>query len=50
MAIDVRGDMRVFDFGLAKELKARDRAEDDPDSFLVTGLCGSRVYSKLDIK
>lgn len=43
IAFDVRGDMRLFDFGLAKELKARDLV-DPPDGFKATGLTGSRRY------
>jgi serine/threonine protein kinase len=46
IAFDVRGDMRLFDFGLAKELKAKDLV-DPPDGFAATGLTGSRRYSKL---
>lgn len=46
VAVDIRGDMRLFDFGLVKELKARDLVE-PPDSFSATGLVGSRPYSKL---
>jgi serine/threonine protein kinase len=45
VALDVRGDMRLFDFGLVKELKAKDLVE-PPDSFKATGLTGSRRYSK----
>jgi serine/threonine protein kinase len=43
VAFDVRGDMRLFDFGLAKELKPKD-LEQPPDGFCVTGLTGSRRY------
>lgn len=35
--------MRLFDFGLAKELKAKDLAE-PPDGFRATGMTGSRRY------
>lgn len=45
VGLDVRGDMRLFDFGLVKELKAKDLVE-PPDSFKATGLVGSRRYSK----
>lgn len=45
VALDVRGDMRLFDFGLVKELKAKDLVE-PPDGFQATGLTGSRRYSK----
>lgn len=43
MGIDVRGDTRVFDFGLAKELRPRDLVQ-RPDGFNATGLTGSRRY------
>ena len=43
-AFDLRGEVRLFDFGLAKELKAKDMVEDEPDSFHATGLVGSRRY------
>jgi serine/threonine protein kinase len=43
LAFDLRGDMRLFDFGLAKELKQKDRGE-APDGFNATGLTGSRRY------
>ena len=41
--VDVRGDVRLFDFGLAKELKPKDLVE-APDEYLATGLTGSRRY------
>ena len=43
VAFDLRGDMRLFDFGLAKELKPSDLIE-APDGFNATGLIGSRRY------
>lgn len=43
IGFDVRGDVRLFDFGLAKELKSKDLVE-KPDKFDVTGLTGSRRY------
>lgn len=43
VAFDLRGDMRLFDFGLAKELKQKDLVE-APDGFNATGLTGSRRY------
>ena len=36
------GDVQIFDFGLAKELKARDQKDDD--GYDATGLTGSRKY------
>lgn len=41
-------DMRLFDFGLVKELKAKDLVE-PPDGYAATGLTGSRRYSKYRI-
>ena len=41
IGVDVRGDMRVFDFGLAKELKPKDLVE-APEGYNATGLTGSR--------
>ena len=43
LAFDLRGDLRLFDFGLAKELKQRNLVE-PPDGFEATGLTGSRRY------
>ena len=40
---NLRGDIKLFDFGLAKELKHRDLRE-PPDGFEATGLTGSRRY------
>jgi serine/threonine protein kinase len=42
-AFDMRGDLRLFDFGLAKELKPQDLVE-FPDLYNLTGLTGSRRY------
>jgi serine/threonine-protein kinase TNNI3K len=39
----MQGDMRLFDFGLAKEVKSRDLVQ-LPDGYNLTGLCGSRRY------
>lgn len=43
IAFNVRGDVRIFDFGLAKELKEKDLIK-KPDSYESTGLTGSRRY------
>jgi serine/threonine protein kinase len=43
VGFDIRGDMRLFDFGLAKELKPNDLVN-APDGFNATGLTGSRRY------
>lgn len=43
IGVDMQGDMRLFDFGLAKEVKIRALVE-SPDSYNLTGLCGSRRY------
>lgn len=40
---DVRGDFKLFDFGLAKELRKEDVVE-APDGFECTGLTGSRRW------
>jgi serine/threonine protein kinase len=40
---DVRGDYKLFDFGLAKELKKKDLAK-EPDTYETTGLTGSRRW------
>jgi serine/threonine protein kinase len=39
----VRGNYKLFDFGLAKELRKEDLAE-APDGFVCTGLTGSRRW------
>jgi serine/threonine protein kinase len=43
VGVDVRGDMRLFDFGLARELKDRDLVQ-APDDYDITGLTGSHRY------
>jgi serine/threonine protein kinase len=40
---DIRGDYKIFDFGLAKELRKRDLRE-APDGYDCTGLTGSRRW------
>jgi len=42
VGVDVRGNLKLFDFGLAKELKDRDRTA--PGIYKLTGLTGSRRY------
>ena len=42
VGVDVRGDFRLFDFGLAKELK--EKAMTSPGMYQLTGLTGSRRY------
>ncbi|KAL3927075.1 MAG: hypothetical protein SGBAC_013229, partial [Bacillariaceae sp.] len=42
LAYDVRGDVRLFDFGLARELKEKDKIIDN--KYNLTGLTGSRRY------
>ena len=39
---DIRGDIKIFDFGLAKELKPCDR--EGKDQFRTSGLAGTRRY------
>jgi serine/threonine protein kinase len=41
VGVDVRGDMRIFDFGIAKELKLKDLVK-RPEDYNATGLTGSR--------
>ncbi|KAG7345162.1 sserine/threonine protein kinase with PASTA sensor domain [Nitzschia inconspicua] len=43
IAFDVRGRLKIFDLGLAKELKPKDLQE-PPDGYKATGLTGSRRY------
>jgi serine/threonine protein kinase len=43
IGIDVRGNYKIFDFGLAKELKAKDLVK-APDGYEATGLTGTRRY------
>jgi len=42
LGFDVRGEIKVFDFGLAKELKESDKVGDD--TFKLTGFTGSLRY------
>ena len=42
IGIDFRGDYRLFDFGLAKEVKPKDKLGED--KYNATGLTGSRRY------
>ncbi|CAB9516260.1 Probable LIM domain-containing serine/threonine-protein kinase DDB [Seminavis robusta] len=43
IAFDIRGDVRIFDFGLAKELLETDLVK-FPDDYNATGMCGSRRW------
>ena len=43
VGFDVRGNVRIFDFGLAKELKKHDLVQ-APDKYDATGLTGSRRF------
>jgi serine/threonine protein kinase len=43
VGFDVRGNVRIFDFGLAKELKMHELVE-PPDKYDATGLTGSRRF------
>jgi serine/threonine protein kinase len=45
IGFDVRGDAKIFDFGLAKELLPRDRV--GPDEYKASGLTGSRRCKRL---
>ncbi len=42
VGFDIRGDVRLFDFGIARELKLKDRIK-APDEYRCSGLTGSRV-------
>jgi serine/threonine protein kinase len=48
IGFNVRGDIRLFDFGLAKELKAKDLVQ-KPDGYESTGLTGSRRYMSPEV-
>lgn len=43
IGFDVRGDAKIFDFGLAKELLVRDLVS-EPDSYKASGMTGTRRY------
>jgi serine/threonine protein kinase len=49
VGFNVRGDVQIFDFGLAKELKATDLVE-VPDGYEVTGLTGSLRYMAPEVR
>lgn len=48
IGFNVRGDVRIFDFGLAKELKVKDLVQ-KPDGYESTGLTGSRRYMSPEV-
>jgi serine/threonine protein kinase len=48
VGFDVRSRVKLFDFGLSKELKDRDLMT-PPDSYDATGLCGSRRYMSPEV-
>lgn len=43
IGFDVRGDIKIFDFGMAKEMPPRDPSS-SKETFKFTGLCGSPRY------
>lgn len=43
IGFDVRNRIKIFDFGLAKELKTKDLVN-EPNGYQITGLTGSRRY------
>ena len=43
IGFDVRGDVKIFDFGMAKEMPARDPSNSN-EAFKFTGMCGSPRY------
>lgn len=48
IAADIRGDIRIFDFGLAKELLEVDLVE-FPDGYNATGMTGSRRWMSPEV-
>ena len=46
IGFDVRGDVKVFDFGLCKNLDPRLKAKDGGYGYRLTGRAGSLPYSK----
>jgi serine/threonine protein kinase len=48
IGFNLRGDVRIFDFGLAKELKVKDLVK-KPDGYESTGLTGSRRYMSPEV-
>jgi hypothetical protein len=46
IGFDVRGDVKVFDFGLCKDLDPRLKAKDGAYGYRLTGRAGSLPYSK----
>lgn len=48
IGVDARGVLKVFDFGLAKELKRRDLVQ-PPDGYRATGVTGSRRYMSPEV-
>lgn len=46
IGFDVRGDVKVFDFGLCKDLDPRLKAKDGGYGYRLTGRAGSLPYSK----
>jgi len=42
IGFDIRGDIKIFDFGLAKELKPIDR--EGKDKYRTDGIAGTRRY------
>ena len=42
VGFDIRGDAKIFDFGLAKELHPQDKV--GADQFRLSGVTGSRRY------
>lgn len=44
VGFDIRGNAKLFDFGLAKVINPKDRIEESPDLYKASGLTGSRRY------
>ena len=50
IGFDVRGDVKVFDFGLCKDLDPRLKSKDGAYGYRLTGRAGSLPYSESTTK
>uniref|UniRef100_A0A7S4S4H4 Protein kinase domain-containing protein n=2 Tax=Ditylum brightwellii TaxID=49249 RepID=A0A7S4S4H4_9STRA len=44
IGFDIRGDVKIFDFGLAKEFKQKDQVDGTTDQYRASGMTGTRRY------